>query len=181
MFIKQLCNTKEEYIAFATDLLNRKEHSVQEIWRAEDLPKLQPYFDWEDINRGEDRTPWTPEALASYKHYEKCRKEYADKLFEIRDSLENIPIESLLSSLYFKEKFDYRHQLEMEEKYPDDWEARMDAEGFPYIFDEEEFFHKFPVIVIGGMDSGFDRVGNFAVLDLHIVSKSDFDVVKPKI
>lgn len=176
MFIKKLCNTKEEYIAFATDLINRKEHSNQEVWRAEDMPKLQPFFAWEQQNHHNDREPWTPEVKASFEHYEKCRKEYAEELFEIRNSLENIPIESLLDSLYFKDRFGWEHQEEMEEKYPDDWEARMDAEGFPYILDEEEFTYKFPVIVIGGMDSGFDRSGNFAVLDLHIVSKSDFEI-----
>lgn len=96
MNIKRRFDTKEEYLDFVWNLIN---FDPDNIWKEEDLPKLQPFFDAQ--NKYGQNIIWDEKVKEGYEHYIKCR-EYADELFEIRDSLQYIPNERLIEALNLK-------------------------------------------------------------------------------
>lgn len=57
------------------------------LWNEEDLPKLQPFFDYSDLplyTRGR----MSDEVAESFEFYKKCEADYASARVEMRDSLQ---------------------------------------------------------------------------------------------
>jgi hypothetical protein len=163
MNIHKLVNNEQEYRDFCYKLFDYATGN-EEIWRAEDLPKMQPFFDYQAKKRTDPFFPFTPEALAAYIHYEKCLREYGRAEARMRDSVSNISIDKLMEAFGFEEpEYD-------EDNEPDFYEY----EKFTL---NEEFFEglSFPMVIVADIDSDCDRAGKFQIIDVDFVCKSEFD------
>lgn len=176
MRIKKLFKTESEFLDYAWSFLNFDENK---IWREEDLPKLQPYFDMYD-NRP-DKSKLSENEWAALKesmnHYDRCKEEYADELFEIRDSISQFDIDEL-SEFFFLEPietdcWDYDEDgNEIDEdgnimpptsretiKISEDWKDEM----------------TFPLYFVGHINCDSDRLGKFRIGYSEFVTLKDFE------
>jgi hypothetical protein len=177
MRIKKLFKTESEYLDYAWSFLNFDENKV---WREEDLPKLQPFFDFDKIRHkietedGSFKKYWTPEIDAGYKHYQKCKQEYADALFEIRDSIAQFSTDKLA-------EFFLLESIAMDCYDEDGNEIDEDGNIIPALSREtikiaEDWKEEmtFPLYFVGWIDSSWDRF-NVAVAFSEFVSLKEFE------
>lgn len=173
MRIKKLFKTESEYLDYAWSFLNFVENK---IWREEDLPKLKPYFDFEKRHRGESHT-LNEEEKESFDYYNKCYKEYAKDLFEIRNSIQGFPQDELA-------EFFLLEPIEMECYDYDEDGNEIDEDGniMPptsretiKIAEDWKESMTFPLIFVGWIDSGFDRFGSVRMSFSEFVSLKEFD------
>lgn len=150
MNIKKLFQNEKEYIDYFNFLLDMKH--IQSLWNPEDYPKLEPFF---NASR-KPKVEWTDEINNSFDFYMKCNKDYADERSQYRDSLSNIDDYDLAYVMGFDVVTDLDND---------------DAED-EYSLSEEL---KFPLLLIGSIDSGFDRSGNFGYCSLYKVNKEDLE------
>ena len=173
MRIKKLFKTESEFLDYAWSFINFDENK---IWREEDLPKLQPYFDFEKEHRGNSHQ-LNEEEKESFKYYNKCYEEYAKELFLMRDSIHGFPTEQLAEFFLLEpiamDCYDYDEDgNEIDEdgnimpplsretiKIAEDWKEEM----------------TFPLIFVGWIDSGFDRFGNVRMSFSEFVSLGEFE------
>ena len=176
MRIKKLFKTESEYLDYAWSFMSFDENKV---WREEDLPKLQPYF---NLRRDRpDKSKLSENEWAalreSMNHYDKCKKEYADELFEIRDSIAQFAIDKLAEFFFLEpiamDCYDYDEDgNEIDEDGnimpPTSRETIKIAEDW-----KEEI--TFPLYFVGWIDSGCDRYGKVRMAFSDFVSLKEFE------
>lgn len=180
MRIKKLFKTESEYLDYAWSFMSFDENK---IWREEDEKIMKPFFDFDKIRHkvqdeeGSFKKYWTPEIDAGFKHWQKCKEEYADKLFEIRDSISQFNIGELAAFFLLEpiemDCWDYDEDgNEIDEdgnimpptsretiKIASDWKEEM----------------TFPLYFVGWVDSDCDRFGKCRVSFSEFVSLKDYD------
>lgn len=176
MRIKKLFKTESEYLDYAWSFMSFDENK---IWREEDIPKLQPYFD--TSNSRPDKSKLSENEWATLKesmnHYLKCKEEYADELFEIRDSISQFSMSELANFFLLEpietDCWDYDEDgNEIDEdgnimpptsretiKISDDWKEEM----------------TFPLMFVGWIDSDFDRFGKTRMAYSEFVTLKEFE------
>ena len=176
MRIKKLFKTESEFLDYAWSFINFDEN---EIWREEDLPKLQPYFDM--YKNRPDKSKLSENEWAALKesmnHYDRCKEEYADELFEIRDSISQFNIHEL-AEFFFLEPietvcWDYDE---------DGNEIDEDGNIIPPTTREsikisEEWKDEmiFPLYFVGHINCESDRLGKFRIGFSEFVTLKDFE------
>lgn len=163
MYIKQLIKDEQSYWEFVWPFIERSSNPNLSLWREEDLPKLQPFFNAQGRSRSGDKMEWTPEVKESFDYYQKCREEYGDKNTEVRDAVSQFSPEEVLDA--------FGYQVP---EYDD-----SDDDGVDYVKDkplplDKDFDVTFPFVVVGEISSGFDRLGNIKIFAVHFVSLKDF-------
>ena len=133
-----------------------------DIWKPEDRPKLESYFNY---SRSPDGT-MTNEEIESFHFWQKCLDEYARENAEIRDSIENIDTNSLICA------FGYQDATELEQN-DDNWDYNINN---PL---ESLIELTYPVICINWLESGMDGRGNKgSVCCVDYVEYKEFDHAK---
>jgi hypothetical protein len=180
MRIKKLFKTESEYLDYAWSFMSFDENKV---WREEDLPKLKPFFDFDKIHHkietedGSFKKYWTPEIDAGYKHYAKCKEEYADELFEIRDSIAQFSTDKLA-------EFFLLEHIETSCYDTDEDGNDIDEDGniIPPLSREtikiaEDWKEEmtFPLYFVGWIDSSWDRFGDVCISLSEFVSLKEFE------
>lgn len=173
MRIKKLFKTEKEYIDYAWSFINFDENK---IWREEDLPKLKPYFAFEEKHRGNSHQ-LNDKEQESFQYYQKCYKEYAQELFLMRDSIRGFNVDDFVDFFLLEQIdmncYDYdEHGNEIDEdgniipplsreslKISEDWKEEM----------------SFPLVFVGWLDSGFDRFGSVRMSFSDFVSLKDYE------
>jgi hypothetical protein len=177
MRIKKLFKTESEYLDYAWSFLNFDENK---IWREEDLPKLQPYFnlrrDRPDNKSKLSESEWAV-LKESMNHYDKCKEEYADELFEIKDSIAQFSTDKL-------GEFFLLEPIEMNCYDYDDDGNEIDRDGniIPPLSREtikiaEDWKEEmtFPLYFVGWIDSNCDRYGDVRMAFSDFVSLKEFE------
>lgn len=173
MRIKKLFKTESEYLDYAWSFIN---FDKNKIWREEDLPKLKPFFDFTDEHCGESYE-FNDEEKESFLYYKKCSKEYANELFEIRDSIDGFSVDELA-------EFFLMQHIDMNCCDTDEDGNDIDEDGniMPPLSREtlkisEDWKDEmtFPLVFVGVIDSGFDRLGGVRMAFSDFVSLKDYD------
>jgi hypothetical protein len=176
MRIKKLFKTESEYLDYAWSFINFDENK---IWREEDLPKLQFYFDMNrdrpDISKlSEIEWATLKESVA---HYDKCKEEYAGELFEIRDSI-SIFSTNQLAEFFLLESID----MDCCDADEDGNELDKDGNIIPPLSREtikitEDWKEEmtFPLYFVGWIDSSRDRYGSVRMAFSEFVSLKEFE------
>jgi hypothetical protein len=173
MRIKKLFKTESEYLDYAWSFLNFDENKV---WREEDLPKLQPFFDFEEKHRGNSHQ-FNGEEKESYKYYNKCYEEYAKELFLMRDSISGFPPDQLA-------EFFLLEPIEMNCYDYDEDGNEIDRDGniIPPLSREtikiaEDWKEEmtFPLYFVGWIHSSWDRFGDVRMSFSEFVSLKEFE------
>jgi hypothetical protein len=154
MEIKKLIRNEQEYIEYFEYLLGWID-GTNKLWKTEDLPKLQPYFEYskllaQDLNHKDLEFP-----AESAQFYGECCQNYCQEHREYRDAFRNINEYVLADAMGFTENV------------PDD-------DDQPIVYSLGESFRKFPVIIAGHVDSGFDRSGDYSACLLTLIYEEDF-------
>lgn len=136
------------------------------VWRDKDLPLLEPFFKW-DKTRNSGESSMTEEEGKSFDHYMKCRKEYADRLFEIRDSVDHFREDQIL------EAFGYEHEEEIYEDDKDCYCTNPVSMGNKPTKDLLNL--TYPVIAVVWIESDSDRMGKTGVCCVDFVEKNEFE------
>ena len=92
-----LLKSEEERRALFDEYFSWKDSPEQSIWKEEDLPKLAPFFKYQNAEISNQEFP-----RDSYEFYNKCWKEYAGKNAALSDDLYNVPEEELILSFGYK-------------------------------------------------------------------------------
>lgn len=173
MRIKKLFKTEKEYLDYAWSIINFNE---DKIWREEDLPKLQPFFDFSERHRG-DSYKMNDEERESFNFYKKCHEEYAEELFEIRDSIKQFEQSELIEFFFLEEIgmncYDYDedgNEIDEDGNIMPPW-GRESLKLHPDLKEEMMF----PLVFVGWIDCGFDRGGNSRVMFSEFVTLKDYD------
>ena len=174
MRIKKLFQTEKEYLDYAWTFIN---FDKNKIWREEDLPKLKPFFDFTKKHRG-DSYKLNDEERESFEYYTKCKKEYADELFEIRDSISNVRMDELI-------EFFLLEYINMDCYDVDEDGNEIDEDGNimpPFsreslkISEDWKDEMTFPLVFVGWIDSGWDRgTKNYRIVFSDFVSLKDYE------
>ena len=173
MRIKKLFKTESEYLDYAWSFIN---FDKNKIWREEDLPKLKPFFDFTDEHCGESYE-FNDEEKESFLYYKKCSKEYANELFEIRDSIDGFSVDELA-------EFFLMQHIDMNCCDTDEDGNDIDEDGniIPPLSREtlkisEDWKDEmtFPLVFVGVIDCGFDRLGSVRMAFSDFVSLKDYD------
>lgn len=160
MFIKQLINSEREYWDYVWQFLDWSNNPYRSLWRDEDLPKLKPFFDAQNMILAHS-IEWTQEVKESFDFYQKCVAEYGDKNRELRDAVSHISSDDILGA------FGY----ELPEYNEDEDEDYGKDKPLPL---EKDFDATFPFVVIGDIHCGWDRSGDITILSIYRVSLKDF-------
>jgi len=181
MRIKKLFKTESEFLDYAWSFINFDENK---IWREEDLPKLQPYFDM--YNNRPDKSKLSENEWAALKesmnHYDRCKEEYADELFEIRDSIAQFTTYEL-AEFFLLEPIDDNGGWSSCSGYDDDGnELDEDDNIIPPTTREsikisEEWKHEmiFPLYFVGHINCDSDRLGKFRIGYSEFLTLKDFE------
>jgi hypothetical protein len=170
MTIKELIKDEAAHLDFVWFLIEAKDG---DIWKKEDLPKLEPFFKY---SKGDRKRLMTPEESAAFDFYDKCSKEYANLRTEARNALGAFDIEQIAEFLGLEE-------IEMNCWDYDEDGNDIDEDGniIPPTSREtikvakwflEEY--SYPLIIVGAIDSGWDRSGDFKMACIDFVCLSDF-------
>lgn len=151
MNIHQKFNSLEEYNSFMMELLGWVRDPYKSLWKEEDYPKLEPYFNWQRETKGLGQFP--DEIKSSFDFYVKCHEEYGERNADIRDSVKGFD-EWRLCDIF---AFDL----------PDNDE---DNEPVPVFIGE----FVFPFIVTGAIECGFDRGGDCSFCCIRFVEAREF-------
>ena len=176
MRIKKLFKTESEFLDYAWSFINLDENK---IWREEDLPKLQPYFDMSNNRPDKSKISETEWATLreSMNHYDKCKEEYAGELFEIRDSIAQFSTDKLAEFFFLEpiamDCYDYDE---------DGNELDRDGNIMPPLSREtikiaEDWKEEmtFPLYFVGWIDSSWDRFGSVAMAFSEFVTLKEFE------
>lgn len=87
MTIKELIKDEAAHLDYVWSLMDRPD-----IWKEEDLPKLEPFFQYWN---GDRKRPMTLEESESCDFYDKCNKEYSDRRSEINSALSSFEMEEI--------------------------------------------------------------------------------------
>jgi hypothetical protein len=71
------------------------------VWKEEDLKKIQPFFDWHDSKLTNNRAMTQIESEA-YDYYQDVFHSYALELFELRDLVEDFSLEDIFRIFSYK-------------------------------------------------------------------------------
>jgi hypothetical protein len=163
MTIKKLIKNEQEYVDWVrkTFLENLGERN---IWREEDLPKLEPFFKFSDSGRGS----MTEEEGKSFEHYRKCLEDYADETSTLQQILDGFSFEELLEYFVLKldEPCDENGDPLSQEEYDLNYLA-FDRENCEPI--------TYPMVAVLFIDRSFDRVGSYKAFQLTFVEHKMFD------
>lgn len=162
MYIKQLFNTAAEYEQWALKLMSWCVDPNQSIWSEKDRPVLEPWFAYSERSQrpGVVHVAMTEAERAGLELYLKLSDEGAsDHNAEMRDSVQQFSPEELaeILGLVDRNADDETGELDFDFHLPVD---------FPYVF---------PVVAVGYIDSGFDRLGKIRMASLDFVEKKQFD------
>lgn len=162
MYIKQLFNTAAEYEQWALKLMGWCVDPNQSLWQAADLPILEPWFAYSDRSQrpGAVRAAMTPAEKAGFDLYLKLREEgTSDHNAEMRDAVQQFSPEELAET------------LGLVDLNADDETGEL-AHNFKL---GPDFNYIFPLVAVGYVDSGFDRLGKIRMATLDFVEKKMFD------
>lgn len=157
MYIHQLIQNKEEYWKLAWPLIDWAGDCRRSLWREEDYPKLMPFFN--EQAKMHSGMAWTPAVIESFDFYKKCCEEYGDARKELRDAVSQFTPEDIIDAFGF-------NLPEDEDEY---------GEHLPLTL-ADDFDTAFPFIVVGDVDSGFDRLGKIRFIGLYRVALDEFKV-----
>jgi hypothetical protein len=167
---KTLFKNKEEHWAWVWDNYIRyyrrydKETGLlveESIW-GDDLPKLEPFFDWQKENAGKYRNDMPPEVKESFDYYYEIReKGWANK--------ERYDVTGKIEISYMVEMFGF---------------SRMDDEG-----DDDELYNiyskevvppvhesiKYPCVMLSYLETSWDRMGDATITAVDFVYLEDFE------
>lgn len=173
MRIKKLIKSEQELIDYAWRFISWKLEDKQ-VWKDEDLPVLQPFFDKQQIS-GDFK--FTEEQKRGFDRFVLARKEYANEEFEIRDGVEQMDIGILCESFFLKplslDCWDYNDKGE-----------EIDEQGnvveplSKKSLEIDEDWKKdltFPLVLVGNISSDYDRLGPVAMLSIDFVELKDFN------
>ncbi len=65
------------------------------VWKKEDLPKIQPYFNWHDSADSKNRKMMTKIESEAFDYYREIFVSYAAELYNLRDSVEGFGVEDI--------------------------------------------------------------------------------------
>jgi hypothetical protein len=176
MRIKKLFKTESEFLDYAWSFINLDENK---IWREEDLPKLQPYFDMSNNRPDKSKLSENDWAILkeSMNHYDKCKEEYAGELFEIRDSIAQFSTDKL-AEFFFLENI----ETSCYDTDEDGNEIDEDGNIIPPLSREtikiaEDWKEEmtFPLYFVGWIDSSWDRFGSVGMAFSEFVSLKEFE------
>jgi hypothetical protein len=160
---------------YAWSFINLDENK---IWREEDLPKLQPYFDMSNNRPDKSKLSENDWAILkeSMNHYDKCKEEYAGELFEIRDSIAQFSTDKLAEFFFLEPIAMYCYDYD-----EDGNEIDEDGNIIPPLSREtikiaEDWKEEmtFPLYFVGWIDSGFDRFGSVRMSFSEFVTLKEF-------
>jgi hypothetical protein len=173
MRIKKLFKTESEYLDYAWSFINFDENK---IWREEDLPKLQPFFDYQEKYRGNSHK-FNDNEKESFDYCQKCKQEYADELFEIRDSIYGFSVEELVE-LFLLQHIDTNCYDTDEDGNDLDEDGNiippLSRETIKIAEDWKEEM-TFPLVFVGMISSSFDRFGGVRIAYSDFVSLKEFE------
>jgi len=174
MRIKKILRNKEELFDFAWEFINIDN---KEVWKPEDKKIIQPFFDYSNYSNGRPERKMNEAECAAFDHYTKCREEYADRAFEIRDAVKQIDPETLYS--FFLLEPPIMECWDFDENGNDiDEQGNIippeSREGLRLIEDLVEEV-SFPLCLVGVLISDSDRLGNIAMCFSQIVTLKDFE------
>ncbi len=153
-------NSAAEYLAFCKSLIN---YSELLIWRDEDLPLLQPYFNADN----KPRDKMTDEEYNSLLHYLKCLDDYGRELMQMKEICESFGSHSLIENFGL---------------FLDECEDDEDFNDEEYNFDKltliPGFNYEFPLVMVLAFDASFDRCGDTKMFFLEFVEGSMFNTEK---
>jgi hypothetical protein len=165
-----LLKNEDERWALCWQYLQWK-YSDGEVWRKEDVPLLESYFNWGNTLHDNKRM-MTDEERKSFEHYKKCCKLYADHLSEIRDSVKHFDEDAILGS------FGYQHGYDIEDKFDESDEKEcynnLSLNNKPT---KDLLSLTYPIIAVVWIDSSFDRMGDTGVCCVDFVEKKEFEGV----
>ena len=154
MIIKKLIQSKEDWLKFVKEGFISHKLGDGDVWKKEDLPKLQAFFNVKSSSRS-----LTAEEHASFMHYQKCREDYADALFDLRDCLSGFHVEELVDYLGC---------------YWDVPEETEDDYNIEELKVNEDFNQEFPAVVVIVINSDTDRLGDVRMFFMEFVEESMF-------
>jgi hypothetical protein len=167
MNIKKLFQNEQEYLDYAWRFVNPNRNV---IWRETDLPLLEIFF------KARRDIPWTDVEKVAYDHYLKCKEEYADEMFEIRDACMQFEINEL-TDFFFLENVDVECWDYDEDGNEIDEDGNImqpiSRESLKINKDFEEEF-VFPLVFVGTIQSDYDRLGSIRLSISNFVSAIDF-------
>lgn len=179
MTIKKLFNSEKEYLDYVWSFIN---FDANKIWREEDLPKLQPYFDLSRVEPDKiSHLSENEKALLkkSMLHYKKCSEEYADELFEIRDIINQFDIHELADFFFLEEIVMDCYDIDEDGNDIDEEGNIMPPLSRETIKISEVCKEKmtFPFYFVGYIVSDFDRYDKIRIAFSEFVSLKDFEEV----
>ncbi len=165
MYIKKLIRDEKEYWEFVYPFVFWSDNNTHSLWREEDLPKLRPFFDAQSQSRGKG-IAWSEEIQKSFDFYKECHENYGKHNAEIRDATSQIGCYDIL------EAFGYDSLPDIE--YDDESTSAPEYSEAVNPSLLEDFDSTFPFIVIGDINSGFDRMGKTSSCFIYRVSLDEF-------
>ena len=158
MRFKQLIENEADLKKFAWSFLSWK-FEDKDIWNAEDIPKLEPYFTYKN-----DPTCFAGDlnaAAVSADHYIKCMDDYARDRIDMRDSLDHIDIQDICLSLYLMpismDAYAYDDHNELDD---DGNIMQPPSEQTLEVDPDWELESDYPFVLVGCFSSNCDRLGS---------------------
>ena len=156
---KLLHNEQERWKYFWSFL--RHQLSEDSVWKPEDRPLLEPYFKYSRLGGLPDHRMMNNEEFKSFTYWKKCRKEYADELFEVRDSLRNIHTDDLVKA------FGYEIPIG-EDNEDDDYDFKKSLKSAIEL--------NYPAICVNWIESGYNRGSKEAICAVDYVELKEFEL-----
>ena len=165
MRIHQLCQNIEEYKQLFMSFYKFTAFDPEGdglIWKKEDRPLLEAWFKFCDSDSKWEKEDWSPEVKTSFEYWSKCKKEYADKALEKKESVRFFSPEELMELFCLT----------------DNWVD--DGEGDPPDITPDiltfvvDFDFRFPCMVIGIIDSDYSQGSRHSVGYLDFVEEKEF-------
>lgn len=159
MIIHKRFDTPDEYKSYFLKFLKYSRED-EDIFKPEDYEIIKPFF---DVLKSKDMS--SQAAQYGFEHWQKCRLEYANELFEIREDCANkFSSEELATIFGFydkNERFETDEEyLQNDEEYSVEWEFGEDVE--------------FPMIAVGRIEFNFNHRDEYKIGYLHFISKKEF-------
>lgn len=152
MRIEKYFRTKEEYIKYVFDLVTTDCNAS--LWREEDLPKLQPFFEACQSGKYDNFEKYThDQVMESMEFYQKCLKEYANEKKDIQDSIKGFSTDEFLCRFF----------VYWDESDADEWRIE-DLKTCEWL--------EFPLYAIGDIESGFDRSGDVKYFAVELIPET---------
>jgi len=153
MKIKKLIRSSEDQLKFFLYLKEFLDKN-KSIWKEEDLPLLEPFFNY---NNGPEKNPFmkmNEEEQTSFEFWKRCDEEYGKSNSIIKNNLIGI------------DEFHLGNDLDIEIIEPDD-------DDLPLVY--KVIDRKYPYLQIVEAISDFDRFGEISIFNASEVFLSDFE------